>query len=350
MSTTADEPMKEFLRRVAIGPKGSRDLARDEAREAMETVLVGGTSDVRSALFLVAMRLKGETAEELLGMLDALRGQSERVELSLERVVELVDPYDGFARTPRWGLFTSIVLASCGVPTVIHGGQGIPPKEGCTHRDILESMGGRVDDTTVQAGEAITKYGWGYVDLSRYCPALNRLTPLRREMVKRPALALLEKMTMPIRGSRETLFVSGYVHSAYEELMGSLAHASGYTGSLVIRGGEGHTDLSIQRAIHASSTDGQGERVGLELDPVEAGVVSELPLDGVPIDPQRIAQAGVAALEGEEGVVQDTILWTAGALLSWLGSASDCREGVSMARASVKEGRAGATMNAGLAR
>ena len=83
-------------------------------------------------------------------MLDALRAQSERVELSLERVVDLVDPYDGFARTPRGGLFTAIILASCGVPTVIHGGQGIPPKEGCTHRQILASMGGRVDDEPAQ--------------------------------------------------------------------------------------------------------------------------------------------------------------------------------------------------------
>jgi len=261
-----------------------------------------------------------------------------------------VDPYDGFARTPRWGLFTAIILASCGVPTVIHGGQGIPPKEGCTHRQILASMGGRVDDEPAQVGEAITKYGWGYVDLSRYCPALDRLTPLRREMVKRPALALLEKMTMPIRGSKETLFVSGYVHSAYEELMGDLAHISGYTGSLVIRGGEGHTDFSLQRAIHASSTDAQGERVGLEFDPVEAGIASELSLDGISIDPEGMAQAGMAALEGDEGAVQETILWTAGALLSWLGKAVDGREGISMARASVKEGRARATMNAGLGR
>ena len=348
MTTVEHEPMKEFLRRVAIGPKGSRDLVLDEARQAMELILAGGTSDVRSALFLVAMRLKGESSEELLGMLDALREHSDRIVLPVDQVVDLVDPYDGFARTPRWGLFTAVLLASCGVPTVIHGGQGIPPKEGCTHRQILQSIGGAVDQATAQVGEAIVGHGWGYLDLAQYCPALHRLTPLRREMVKRPALALLEKMTMPIRGREETVFVSGYVHSAYEEWMGQLAHQSGYGRSLVIRGGEGHTDFSVGRAIHACSTDEAGQPTGLDFEPGDGEFNSKESLDGFPIDAQRIGEAGVAALRGEKGIVQDTIVWTAGAMLSWLGKVADAPEGVAMARASISEGRALTSLNAGL--
>ena len=113
--------MREVLTRVAVGPKGSKDLDRDGAREAMALCLDRSASDIQIATFLIAERLKRETTEENLGFLDALVRASTITQASTPEVVSLCDPHDGFLRAPHFAPVTAAVLAACGLPTALNG-------------------------------------------------------------------------------------------------------------------------------------------------------------------------------------------------------------------------------------
>ena len=111
------ETMREILSRIAIGPIGSRDLSRDDARQAMSLPLSREANDVQIGSFLLAARLKRETTDENLGFLDALVSASTIAEATAPDVVSLSDPYNGFHRAPHFAPVTASVLAACGLPS-----------------------------------------------------------------------------------------------------------------------------------------------------------------------------------------------------------------------------------------
>ena len=110
-ATTADwEAMREILASIAIGPVGSRDLSRQDARRAMGLALSGEVSDVQIGAFLLAARLKRETTDENLGFLDALVGASTVVTADTPDIVSLADPHNGFTRAPHFAPVAAAVL------------------------------------------------------------------------------------------------------------------------------------------------------------------------------------------------------------------------------------------------
>jgi len=244
--------MREYLSRIAVGPAGSRDLTESEAYDAMRLCLSREASDVQIGVFLIAERMKRETRDENVGFLRALTDASIVVPAPTDRVVALCDPYDGFKRVPHFAPVVAALLGAVGIPTLVHGARSVPPKHGYTHRVVLEAMGldlgvGDGAESVSRAAHRLAKRGVAYVDLEDFCPALHGLTPIRDSIAKRPFLATLEKLIVPIRGRLETHVVSGWVHSGYEELMTDLIHTSGLTSSLLVKGREGHTDLRLGR-------------------------------------------------------------------------------------------------------
>ena len=172
---------EDFIRRVAVGPRASRDLDREEARDALDQILRGSVSDVRAGVLLIALRMKRESLDENRGMLDALRAHAKRVVAPVDSVLDLADPYNGYTRVPHFAPFVAAVMASRGVPTLVHGGAGIPPKRGCTHRAVMEALGGAVDGAVEEVAEGLANAGGGYVDVAQHSPALDALRPLREE-------------------------------------------------------------------------------------------------------------------------------------------------------------------------
>ncbi|MDP6946832.1 MAG: anthranilate phosphoribosyltransferase, partial [Myxococcota bacterium] len=210
------EEMREILGRIAIGPVGSRDLERQGARRAMHLALQGEVSDVQIGAFLLAARLKRETTDENLGFLDALVGASTITSARSPEVVSLADPYNGFDRVPHFAPVTAAVLAACGLPSYVHGGVDVPPKQGITSLAVFEARGqvipvGGGQATVEQAATRLADHGVAYVDVRDFCPPLAALNKIRRDIAKRPCLALLEKLITPLRGAERTHVVTGWV-------------------------------------------------------------------------------------------------------------------------------------------
>ena len=353
--------MRSIIQRIATGPELSKDITRDEARRGMRAVLEGTVDPVRSAVFLIALRMKRETDDENLGILDAVRETTDTVTAPVDEVVDLSDPYNGFNRNLPVSAFLPAVLAACGVPAVSHGVESMGPKFGATHHRVLAASGAPVTATPreVCARLADPETGWAYCDQSVFNPGLQALAGLRSLIVKRPALATVEVMAGPVRGRRRTHVVTGYVHKPYARIYLLLARHAGFDSALVVRGIEGGIIPSLrQNAKVWTYRDGVDEH-DADISPDALGIdqtVRAVPLpegiagyrrkrddtggevDGTAIA-RAAARAGLEALDGAPGPARDSLVYGAALVLRHTGRARRLDEAAATVRAALDDGR-----------
>lgn len=330
--------MRSVLQRIATGPEMSKDISRGEARAAMRAILEGEVDPVQAGVFLIALRMKRETDEENIGLLEALRDASGTVTADVDALIDIADPYDGYARTLPVSPFLPALLAAAGVPAVSHGVERVGPKFGLTHRQVLRAAGQRVDRSPAEAAARIADpaVGWAYLDQSAYCPKLHDLIRLREAIVKRPAITTAEPCIGPIRGRSATHLVTGYVHKGYPRIYTMLARHAGFDSALVVRGIEGGVVPSLQKTGRFVYFRGAGADQSLEIDPADLAIDPSLGAAAGPRHGQteagypeagagtgaaadQAAQAGIAALGGEPGPAREGLVFAAAACLYHLG-------------------------------
>jgi len=338
--------MRDVLRRVAVGPKGSKDLDRAEASAAMSLCLDRSASDIQIATFLIAERLKRETEEENHGFLEALISASAIETAQVADVVSLCDPHDGYLRAPHFAPVTAAVLAACGLPTIINGAVTLPPKNGITARQVLEHMGfnlgiGGGAESVQSAASRLSTVGLAYVDVEDFCPALADLTDIRIEMSKRPFLATLEKLITPVRGSERTHIVAGWVHSGYEKLLASLMREIGMSSTLLVKGGEGHVDPKVHVTTATTGYRPDGAEFTEDIEPKCYGtLISEAPNWGE-VTVERVAETWSEALDPRHRTAPGQIVrLLAGMVLSHTGRTTTIMRGVGEAHQQIASGRA----------
>ena len=176
---TNQELMKSVIQRIATGPELSKNISRKEAKESMSAILSGDISDVRSAIFLIALRMKRETTDENLGVHDAMIQSVKTIDTSTDNLVNIADPYDGFTRNIPSSAFILPVLAELGIPAISQGVETVGPKFGCTHHAVFKLHGLNVDASHDEVAERIEnkKIGWGYIDQKIFYLSLPALLP-----------------------------------------------------------------------------------------------------------------------------------------------------------------------------
>ncbi len=240
------------------------DADHDEIISGLDHVFNPETPEWQSAIFLEALRLKRETPIENKAALDYYTTHSHQWHCDLDHVLYLSNPFDGMKRHMPFSIFIAPLLASIGIPTVLHGVQRIGPKYGLTTHDILAEAG----HNPLKSGETIKTQlenpdiGWGYIDQSISFPNAFKLKTLRQNMVKRPFLATIEKLN-PIFKAKVNTIVTGYTHPPYKEKSISLCHHNNmYDNSIIIRGVEGSSECHPNkrtRVIYGSTTNNMTE-------------------------------------------------------------------------------------------
>ncbi len=354
--------VRAVIQRIATGPELSKDISREEARATMRFILEGRVDPVQAAIFFIALRMKRETDDENIGVLEALIEATTHVTAEVDEVVDLVDPYDGYNRTLPPSPFLPAVLAACGVPTLSQGVESMGPKYGLTHHRVLRVAGHRVDLTPAEAAARLADpaAGWAYLDQSRSCPSLYALTGLRTKMIKRPVLTTVEVLTRPVSGRRHTHLVTGYVHKPYPRLYALLARHAGFDSALLVRGTEGGVVPSLRQAGKCVYYRNHGEEQDLDLDPAVAGIhqsvrAAPLPEDlptaprsgdevSVAVDIDAMARAalaaGLEALAGKAGPVYDGLVYGGALVLSHLGRAESLSAAADRVREVLDSGEA----------
>ena len=138
---TSEELLKSVIQRIATGPEMSKDISRQEAKDSMTAIFNKEISDIRTAIFLIALRMKRETEEENLGVQDAVIDTIKTINIKTDNLVNIADPYDGYTRNIPSSVFILPVLAELGIPAISQGVETVGPKYGCTHHLILKLHG-----------------------------------------------------------------------------------------------------------------------------------------------------------------------------------------------------------------
>ena len=327
------EGFRGVIKLVGTGPRGSRSLTFDEARDATRALLRGEVDDAQAGAFLMAMRFKGETAEELAGMAQALRDAAEPLEAPGARpLVSCGSAYDGSAAAPHLSVATAALAAACGAGVVMHCGGRLGPKRGVTQADVLAALGGPVEPDAAQSAAMLDRSGATLVYTPAVLPGWERLAALRDSIGVRGPLHSAERLLAYFGAQR---FVVSYTHGHYSDrILGALGQL-GAERAVTVRGIEG-TD--VVRPGRPTAFEAGG---ALEL-PAQLG--GRVELEGSAEDSAALTRAVLAGDDG--GASARAVTLSAAVRLYVAGVVGDVRSAVRAAEGALVEGRGLASLDA----
>lgn len=330
--------LRGAIQKVATGPEFSKNISEEDSYHSMLDILGSDVDSVQAAIYLIALRMKRETMDENIGSLKALIDKSNIITSSVDEVIDIAEPYNGFLRNTPMSAFLPAVFSSVGLPCVTHGVETVGPKFGLTIKKILKTAGINVDQDVEIAASALSTQdlGWAYIDQEKFCQPLYKLVELRTRMVKRTILTTIEVLVGPIRGKSKTHLLTGYVHAAYPPVYSDLAKVSGFDSAILVKGVEGGVAPSLrgdgkifyyndddemkETKFNAKDLDINHKMRAVPLPELEK--VEEIKLDEISSDinvedfSQKAAEIGLLALDGKDGPAKDTLIFTASIALS----------------------------------
>lgn len=321
-------------------------LTHDEAKAAMATILSGDATPAQLIGFVVALRAKGESAEELSGLLDAVLDAATIVPLGEDlrsRAVDIVGTGGDRSNSVNVSTMAAIVAAGAGVPVCKHGARASSSK--CGTADVLEALGVAIELGPDEVARCVDEVGLGFCLAPRFHPAFRFAAPARREVGIATVFNLLGPMANPGRVRRQVI---GVADPAFAERMLETLRGHGSVSAWVVHG-HGLDELSTTGVsdVLAFRDD---EVQHLRVDPTDFGftVVPDAALVGG--EPEENAEVVRRVLAGDRGPHHDIVVLNAAAALVVGGLASDLPDGIELARGAIDDGRAAETLERFVAR
>lgn len=288
--------ISQYLKEIGRGKQGARPLAREQAADLFGQVLDGAVSDLEIGAFCIAMRVKGETPEEMCGFLDAAHARLDRVSSASGKPVVVLPSYNGARRLPVLTPLLAGLVAGKGLPVLIHGTSTESSR--VFVRDVLHAM-----DVQPSEHAPVLRDGQvAFVPTEVLSPGLKRLLDARRAIGLRNSAHSLVKLMNPVDGP--AVIVSSYTHPEYAISMGAVFELTGAT-ALLLRGTEGEVVADARRL---PQMDGfvRGRRVPLQEG--RKGTLTDLP--GLPkeVDPETTAAYIRDVLQGRKPIPESMAL------------------------------------------
>jgi anthranilate phosphoribosyltransferase len=317
-----------------------RDLTTEQARAAMTEILDGAATPAQIAGFIVALRMKGETVDELGGLVDAMLAAAERVTLPPdEPVVDIVGTGGDRAHTINVSTLAALVVAGAGGRVCKHGNRAASSATGSA--DLLEALGVRIDCGPEEVARCVAQAGIGFCFAPRFHPAMRHAGPPRRELGIATAFNFLGPLANPAGVRRLMIGVAD--PSMAERMVGVLA-ARGSERVLVVHGDDGLDELTVSTTSQVVELR-DGEVRDYAVDPKELGITSAPTEALVGGDPATNAELARRVLAGDAGPHRDVVCLNAGAGLVVAGLADDLADGLQAAQAAIDGGGAAAALD-----
>ena len=311
------------------------DLTREEARRVMDTIMSGDATAAQIGAFLAALRLKGETADEIAGCAEAMRAHVLAVHPTRTDLVDVVGTGGDGANTFNISTTSAIVAAAAGAAVAKHGNRAASSASGSA--DVLEALGFRLELPPERIARSIDELGFGFMFAQAHHPAMKHAAPVRRELGTRTVFNVLGPLTNPA-GARAGIFgvaTSGLMRT-YAEALVKLGTRRAY----VVHGFGGIDELSPAGPNEVCEVI-EGEIHARVIDPLELGLEPCAPESLTGGSPADNAATARAILGGEEtGGKLQAVLLNAGGAIAAAGHAEDLREGIAVARDAVASGAA----------
>lgn len=319
-----------------------RDLSADEAADVLAEIMHGDVSETQIAGFLIALRTKGETVDEIAGLARTMRALAAHVPTSREDLLDTAGTGGG-RRTFNVSTTAALIAAGAGCAVAKHGNRSATSSSGSA--DLLEALGARIDLDPPGVARCIEQAGFGFMFAPAHHQATRYVVPVRHELAVRTIFNFLGPLTNPAGARRQVVGVSDA--SFLETIAGALARL-GVERALVVAAEDGLDELSIAAATNVVEVNGeQLERYTLApgdvgIEPIAPEALERDCAGGTPIENAALTRA---ILDGECSAAGaparlDLALINAGAAIYAGGQADSIADGVEAARAAVADGEA----------
>jgi anthranilate phosphoribosyltransferase len=328
------DAMKALISQLATG----EPLSAAQAETAFEQLLAGSVTPVQQAAFLMALRVRGETVEELIGAVRCLRDRMIRVEGHAD-AIDIVGTGGDHSGSYNVSTLASLIVAACGVPVAKHGNRAASSQSGAA--DVLSELGVKLGGSPEHISRCITDAGVGFMFAPAHHASMRFVGEVRKELGIRTIFNLIGPLSNPAGVKRQLLGV--YDRAWLEPLVKVLA-ALGSTRVWAVHGAGGLDEMSTTGETHVVALEADGIRT-FTLTPEEVGLprVSLDQLKGG--SPAQNAQALRDVLNGAKTPYRDIAVYNAAAALVIADHADDLAHGVHLAQHAIDEGHAKATLD-----
>lgn len=323
--------MKEYLEKLLKG----ENLTREEARECMDLMLSGAATPVQTAGFLIALRIKGETTDEILGCVEVMQGKGECISPNVDDYIDFVGT--GGDRTNTFNISTTsaIVAAAAGVYIAKHGNRASSSKSGST--DCFEALGVNVSLDPGRVKECVEKVNIGYMNAQIFHKLMKNVAAVRKELGIRTIFNILGPLSNPSRAKRQLIgvFDKNIIHT-YASVMMRL----GVERALVVCGSDGMDEITVSGITYVSEIK-DGKIIDYTIDPKDYGFEYAPEDDIKGGEPAENAAITRNIFSGNDrGPKRDVVILNAGAAVYIGGKAESMEEGIKIARETIDSGKA----------
>ncbi|MCC7265689.1 MAG: anthranilate phosphoribosyltransferase [Candidatus Latescibacteria bacterium] len=310
------------------------DLSREAARQVMDQIMSGQTTDAQIAGFLVALRCKGETDDEIAGCAEAMRQKATPIRTSRHPLIDTCGTGGDGSGTFNISTTVAFVAAGAGLCVAKHGNRAMSSQ--CGSADVLQALGINVEIGPEQVGACLDEAGIGFLFAPKLHGAMKHAIGPRRELGTRTVFNVLGPLTNPAGARRQLI---GVYSPALTEKLARVLGALGSERALVVHGKDGLDELTLTGSSQVAELR-EGQVTTYEVHPEAFGLKTAPAAALKGGDAQRNAQILGAVLGGEEGPPREVVLLNAAAAITAGGLAADLNEGVARARESIASGKA----------
>jgi len=326
--------MSEGSIRDAIASLVERqDLSEDQAAACMDELMSGAATPAQFGAFVTALRMKGETADEIAGMARVMRERAARITVD-GPLLDTCGTGGDASGSFNVSTCAAFVAAAAGARVAKHGNRAMSSQSGSA--DVLEALGARIDLTPEQVAACIERTGIGFMFAQSFHPAMKHVAAGRREIGIRTVFNLLGPLTNPAGATRQVL---GVARPELVEKLATVLRRLGAEHALVVHGDDGYDEVSVSGGTTVAEVTAAAVRT-FRVTPEDAGVRRHdiAYLRGGSAE-QNAAEMRLV-LEGAVGPLRDFVLINAGAALVAWGAAQDLASGAQLAARSIDSGAA----------
>ena len=330
---TKPTDFKALIGRVASGAA----LTVEEARAAFDAMMEGAATPAQMGGFLMALRVRGETVDEITGGAQAMRARAFSIEAP-EGTIDTCGTGGDAKGTFNISTAAALVAAGCGVPVAKHGNRALSSRSGSA--DLLAALGVTIDADMALVRAALWEAGIGFLMAPRHHGAMRHVGPTRVELGTRTVFNLLGPLANPASARRQLI---GVFDAKWAEPMAEVLRALGSERVWIVHGGDGADELTTTGPSTVVELDA-GVICRFEVAPEDAGLPRAAPNDLRGGDAEANAAIVRAVLDGAPGPARDIVLLNSAAALIVAGRARDLRDGARIAAEAIDSGSARAAL------
>lgn len=329
------DDFKPFIAKVATGAS----LSREEARDAFEAMLSGEVTNAQAAAFLMALRVRGETTEEIAGAVTAMRARMVTVEAPAD-AIDIVGTGGDASGSYNVSTLASIIVAACGVPVAKHGNRAASSRSGAA--DVLTALGVKVGLEPAGIERCIAQAGVGFMFAPAHHASMRHVAPVRTELGTRTIFNLVGPLSNPAGVERQLI---GAFSETWLEPMVKVLQSLGSRTVWAVHGSDGLDEITITGPTRVVALN-DGRIESFTIAPEDVGIARAKPEDLRGGEPAQNAQALQDVLGGARNAFRDIAAFNAAAALVVAGRAAALGEGLAQAYAVLDNGKARAALAA----